>query len=51
MGKFISAFLDDMLGGAQGYSSCTLFSICVIDLLLKLAVFFQIAKSQVVPAE
>lgn len=38
-----------MLGGARGFSVTTLFSICVIDLLLQLSVFFQLAKSVVVP--
>ena len=45
IGKFITTFLDDQLGGADGHGNSILFSICVIDMLLKLAVFFQLAKS------
>lgn len=47
--KFMSAFLDDMLGGEAGYEKTTLFAICTIDLLYRLAVFFQLSKSVIIP--
>ncbi len=47
--KFMSAFIDDMLGGEQGYDKTTLFALCTIDMLHRLAVFFHLTKSIVVP--
>ncbi len=38
--KFVSAFLDDYLCGAEGFNTTTLFVICVIDLFYHLGIFF-----------
>jgi hypothetical protein len=45
----MSAFIDDMLGGENGYDKTTLLTLCVIDMLHKLAVFFHLSKSVVIP--
>ena len=47
--KFISSFLDDLLGGARTLKLTNLFVICLLDLFYNLGVFFQMSKSQVVP--
>lgn len=49
MDKFVSAFIDDIIGGEKGFDKSVLFSLCTIDLLHKLAVFFHLAKSVAVP--
>jgi hypothetical protein len=38
--KYISAYLDDILGGENGYENTILFMLCVVELLQSLAVFF-----------
>lgn len=38
--RFITAFLDDFLGGAPTFELAVLFVICLIDLFYNLAIFF-----------
>jgi hypothetical protein len=45
----MTVFLDDFLGGAVSYELTCILMACLVDLLLNLSVFFQIAKSQLLP--
>ncbi len=42
--KFVTAFLDDLLGGARDKQSALLFVLCIIDLFINLGVCFQLSK-------
>lgn len=46
---YVSAFLDDVLGGKNTFEKTLLFMIYALDLIQNLAILFKVRKSVIIP--